>query len=332
MKTIFAAIIIFVSFGSVHAQGLGGKLSKVGSDYAKAYMTPAVNAFGVDLNSGLFQTAKVGGILPFGLEFYLGVKVGAAIIPNSAKSFNLSYMDTMYFPVQGGLPTVAVPVEYKTTNAPTIFGSKSPGYAVGTVDTTIGGVNYSRTDSVSTIGGLINTNIAALPVPQLGIGSLFGTDVIIRYLPKTKISSYGSVNLFGFAIKHNISQYIPLIPVDVAVQIGWQNLSIYDNTGSRVVKESAFAGNAEVSKTFAILTVYGGLQVESSTLDVNYLLQPSQVGQLLSQPVPISFKLTGKDTFRGLVGLNLSLFPFQINADYSVGYYNAISAGIGLSI
>ncbi len=331
VRTISVAAVMFFVIGSVKAQDLGSTIAKVGPEYAKAYLTPAANAFGVDLNSGLFHTAKVGGILPFGLDLYIGVQAGGAMIPTAERSFDLSYADTMYFAGQGGFPGVSVPVTYTTKNAPTIFGSKSPGYAVGTVDTTIDGFHFSRTDSVPTIGGLINTSIAAVPVPQLGLGSIFGTDVVVRYLPKTSIYNYGSVQMFGFAIRHSISQYIPLIPVDIAVQLGWQNLAIYDNTGAKIVKESTFAGNVEVSKTLAILTVYGGLQTESSTLDVSYILQPSSIS-LLSQPVPISFTMKGKETFRALAGFNLALFPFLINADYSFGYFNSLTAGVGISI
>lgn len=81
---MMVSLFFFVDFAS--AQNLDSKLGTVGSIYAKSYLAPAADAFGADLNSGLFHTASVGGVLPFGLNLYIGVKVGAAIIPSSKKA------------------------------------------------------------------------------------------------------------------------------------------------------------------------------------------------------------------------------------------------------
>jgi hypothetical protein len=323
------SFLFFVNFAS--AQNLSNTIGTVGSQYAKSYLAPAADAFGADLNSGLFHTASVGGMLPFGLTLYIGVKVGAAIIPSSEKSFNLAYPDTVSLTQAG--QTFRVPTTFTVNNAPTIFGSKTAGYAKFSIDTTISGQHLVESDSIKTIGGLLHTSIAPIPIPQIGLGSLFGTDAFIRFLPKIKISSYGSLQLFGWGLRHEISQYIPLIPIDIAVQIGFQNFSIKDSTGSNLLKSSAFAANVEVSKTLAILTLYGGLQVESSKVDVSYTYLPEASQYNLNpQPIPISFSMNGKDKFRAIVGFNLGLGPLLINADYSIASISVVSAGIGFSI
>lgn len=342
-KTISAAAVFFLLIGFANAQDLSSTLSKVGNQYAEAYVAPAVNAFGADINSGLFNTAKVGGILPFGLNLYVGVKAAASFIPKSDQSFGLSYQDTVAFneSYNGQAYTIKVPTTFTVQNAPTIFGKKTDGQATFNVqkDTTITQNGFSHTFSldssatISTIPGLLKTTIAPIPIPQIGIGSIFGTDIFVRYLPKIKIGNYGSFQLLGYGIRHSISQYIPLIPVDIAVQLGWQNLSIQDSTGNKVLKASAFAANLEVSKTFAILTIYGGLQTESSSVDINYNYLPTAT--LIDpnpKPIPISFSLKGKNTFRELIGFNLGLGVLSINADYSFGAINVASAGIGVTI
>lgn len=338
-KSLSTAVIFLAFVGFASAQDLGSTIAKVGSQYAQAYVTPAANAFGVDLNSGLFQDAKVGGMLPFGLNLYIGVKVGAAIIPSSNQSFSMSYMDSVTFTETYNSQnyTIKVPTTFTVTNAPTIFGEKTKGQATFNVakDTTITSGSFSHTfhldstNTIPTIGGLLKTSIAPIPIPQVGVGSLFGTDAFVRYLPKIKISNYGSVQLLGFGIRHSVSQYIPLIPVDIAVQLGWQNFSIEDTAGNKVIKASTFAANVEVSKTLAVLTVYAGLQTEKSTMDVSYTYTPSYQN---AQPIPISFSLKGKNTFRALLGLNLGLGALNINADYNIGAINAVSAGIGVTI
>ncbi len=317
MRNLILSVLMVLAASSLgNAQDLGSTLGKVAQPYGEAYVAPAVNAFGMDLNSGLFHTAHVGGMLPFGLNLYVGVQVGNTLISSSDKTFDLTYRGTTQIL---GVPDSAT---FTVTGAPTIFGSKQAGTLKVTPD------NYPQDSiSTSTIGGLVNTSMAPLPIPQLGLGSLFGTDVMVRWLPPIKISNYGKLQLFGWGLRHSISQYIPLIPIDIAVQLGFQNFSIKDTAGNNVFKASTFAANLEVSKTFAIITLYGGLQVESSKVDINYTFTPS--GQ---SPQSISFSLSGKNKFRALVGLNLGLGPLTINADYNLGSVNAVNAGLGITI
>lgn len=315
-------MVLLLLSGFARAQDLGSTLSKVGSQYANAYLTPAASAFGMDMNSGLFHSASLSGILPLGLHLYVGVQFSSTLVPRSDKTFNLTYQDSLYEPLVGN-----VPATYTVTNAPTIFGSKTPGNVVITPDNP---ALPSQTEA--TIGGVVPTGIVPLPIPQLGIGSLFGTDLTVRYLPKLKLSDYGSVQLFGLAIRHNLSQYIPLVPVDIAVQLGWQSFSISD-TSSKILDASTFAANLEVSKTFAIITIYGGLQMESSSFDVSYnFIPPSTTANPNPAPVPISFNLKGKNTFRGVVGLSFGLGIMTINADYSIGSMNALTAGVSFGV
>ncbi len=315
-KLTLTVLAVLVAASFAEAQDLGSSLGKVAGSYGEAYVAPAVNSFGMDMNSGFFHTAHVGGMLPFGLNLYIGVQVGTALIPSSDKSFGLTYMDSVQVAGQW------VQAIDSVINAPTIFGSTSQ---KGVVKTYVANTLWN-TDS--TIAGLVSTSIAPLPIPQIGLGSLFGTDVMIRFLPQIKISNYGKLNLFGWALRHSISQYIPLIPIDIAVQLGFQNFSIKDTAGNNLFKLSTFAANVEVSKTFAILTLYGGLQVESSKVDVGYSYTPP----LSTTPEQISFSITGKNKFRALIGLTLGLGPLTINGDYNIGSINSVTAGLGISI
>lgn len=317
-KAVSAALVVLALASFVRAQNLTSTLAQVGSEYGKAYVAPAVDAFGMDMNSGFFHGASMSGLLPLGLHLYVGVQVGTALIQSSDKSFNASYADTLYDPILGKQPAT-----FTVTNAPTIYGGSDKGKAVITPTNPL-----YPTDSLSTIGGLINASIVPLPIPQVGIGSLFGTDVMVRYLPQIKLSDYGKVQLFGVAVRHSISQYIPLVPIDIAVQVGFQSLSVTDSSGGDLMKASTFAANLEVSKTFLMLTLYGGLQMESSSVDVKYTYNPGQN----FQPVNVSFSLKGKNKFRALAGLSFSLGPVLINGDYSIGSMSAVTLGLGIAI
>jgi hypothetical protein len=330
-KVIFHTSILFVLYGAAYAQDLGSTLGKVASQYGQAYIAPAANAFGVDLNSGLFHTASVGGALPFGLNLYVGLQVSGAFVPSSDKSFSLTYRDTLNYSGYG--MSLHVPATITATNVPTIFGSKAQGHVTFHMSDTLtigpSRILVDSTGTIETVGGLVNASIAPVPVPQIGLGSLFGTDVMVRWLPKIKYGNYGSIQLFGWGLRHSVSQYIPLIPVDIAVQIGFQNFAIKDSAGGDLLKTSTFAANVEVSKTFAIVTFYGGLQLESSNTDVSYIYTPSYSG---ARPIPVSFSVKGKNNFRALVGLNLWLGGLTINADYNFGTVSAVTAGLGVTI
>ena len=84
------------------------------------------------------------------------------------------------------------------------------------------------------------------------------------------------VGLLGFGIKHSISRYIPLIPVDVAVQILYNsfNFEYQDEDMSTKIDASNLAFNAHASKSFGIVTPYFGLQYESATMDLEYEVKP----------------------------------------------------------
>ena len=82
-----------------------------------------------------------------------------------------------------------------------------------------------------------------------------GTEALFRYVPKIDVGGK-DLSLFGLGIKHSVSRYIPLIPVDVAVQVLYSTFTVTDLID---VKNLAF--NVHASKTFGILIPYFGLTV-----------------------------------------------------------------------
>ncbi len=331
----FTFIIIAVVFGfsfNAYAQHLDYNLSKVAGTYGKFYLRPLADAFGADINSGLFHNASSQTKKFLGLNVYVGVKVFGAFIPNSAKTFSTVYNDKVYYEY-GGL---RYPVNGRVTvnNAPTIFGSETPGTAIIEIRDTIqaGGISYPVTDkrTEQTIGGIVNTNIAPLFIPQINVGSIYGTDLMIRWLPPIKIGDYGSVGFWGLGVRHNISQYFKLLPIDLSAQIALQNLSVKDSSNNEFISSNSFALNIEAGKSFSLFYIYGGLQYESASLDVNYLYNPPpNSNDPNPQPVKIKFSLDSKNTVRVLAGGALILGPLVLNLDYSVSTYNVLSAGLG---
>ncbi|MFO7889657.1 MAG: DUF6588 family protein [bacterium] len=178
---------------------------------------------------------------------------------------------------------------------PTIFGSES---------------NYNEY-----LDGLWDTDFFPLAVPQLTIGSLMGTEATVRYFAYEN-KEIGEIKLYGWGLRHSISQYIPLCPIDIAAGFFQQKFSI----GSYVEANALYYG-LQVSKKISVLMLYAGVGGEKSTLDLNYEFEDS--GD------KISFDLDGENKTRMTIGAGLDFKYIKLYADYHLAPQNVFSGGIG---
>jgi hypothetical protein len=301
---------------------LGDALNSIGQQYADSYTQPVTDALGADLNAGLFRTAEVGGegIVP-AIDVYVGVAGVGALTSGSPSSFA----------PQGETITTddgrTLNVSYEPDRVPTVFGEeRSPGRAMITDQAS------GTSETVSLPPGLVNTSIAPLAVPQVGAGTVLGTDAQVRFLPETSISDYGSVSLFGLSVRHSLSRYIPLSPVNLAVQGTWQSLSLSGSDDSvnpgEIVDASGWALNAQVSKSVPVapITFYGGLQYEQFGVDVGYTFETS------AGTSTVSLDQDASNNVRALAGVSVILAIVQLNVDYALASNNTVSAGVGIAL
>lgn len=305
---------------------VGEALQKVGETYADGYTQPITDAFGADLNAGLFRTADVGsGLIPlFPFDVYLGVSTPAMMVSDAQKSFVFEG-ETIDGP---GPATWEVFVDNAPGNeVPTVFGSTDPdGQLVFREQST--GTEVERQDIPP---GLTNFSLAPLIVPQLGVGAVAGTDVQVRYLPNTDLSGYGAAGFTGFALRHDVDQWFPApLPLSLAVQGAWNQLTLEDNNGNQVIDASGWALNVHASKGVPVAPIvfYGGLQYESFGADYNY----SFTGPT-GETTDISISQDASTSTRVLAGVSFTLAVIRINADYAVtNGPNVINAGLGLRL
>ncbi len=302
---------------------LGDALSSIGQQYADNYTQPVTDALGANLNAGLFRTAEVGGegMFPV-IDVYVGVAAMGAFTAGSETAFQL---DQDQVPTEDGQ---TLTITYPSGDLPTVFGQEtSPGEAVIS-----DGNDLTPDETVDLPPGLLNTSVAPLVVPQVGAGTVLGTDAQLRFLPETSISDYGSVSLFGLSVRHSLSQYIPLSPVNLAVQGTWQSLSLSgsedSNNPGEIVDASGWVLNAEISKSVPVapITFYGGLQYEQFGVDVDYRFQTDAGSST------ISLDQDAANSVRALAGVSLTLALIQVNIDYALSTNNTVSAGVGLTL
>ncbi len=301
MKRIVCLLVFSIFIFGANAQTVEDILSKYTEENGRLYLQPFADAFSADFNSGLFHNAKV---KKKGFQIYIGVVAQVATISNSAKYFN-AYTDSDLFPPQGS---------YKV---PTIFGPTDE------VSVPIEGTS----DMYHYVfpGGL-DVDYLPLAMPQITVGSLFGTDFTARYIT-LDVDDYGKLDVFGWGVRHSIDQYFSALPVDLSV--GYYNQSFkvgeYMDAKTNVI-------NLQTSITMPVLTFYGGLGYESSNVDVQYIYEGADITGFAEEGDEIRFEMEGANTIRATIGVCFNLGPIKIHGDYNVAKQNTFAVGLGIGI
>ncbi len=313
-------------------------LSQVGSEYARLYLEPLSNGLGANMNSGWFHSARVGSGRKLGLSVYAGFAAFGTLVSSSDQVFDLTYSGRVSVPVEIGSEkiTISLPADFSIQQAPTVLGEDNAvtGTARVRVDTTFDylgvaiPVSFDSTFSIESVGGLAKLPILPSAVPQLAIGGILGTEVIVRYFPSVTITDFGSVKLAGVGVRHSLSRYVPKSPVDVAVLLSWQHLAVDGANDVRLLNLRTFAANLHVSASLGILTFYGALQNERSDIDVEYLFEGNEIESDID-PFIIAFSVRGSNTVRAVAGVSLRAGPLRVNTDIGFGEVTVVSAGFG---
>ena len=264
--------LCLISFSmNIHAQtSLEDNVSTFTSANGSLYLQPLADAFGANLNSGFAYDAH---IPKAGLNVRVGVKLMGALISDDQKTFM----------------SVAEEDVQANQTLPTVFGGEEPVEVV---------------DIGASIGGVWETGMVPLIVPQLTVGSFMGTEVTLRWFEYEVDESIGRIDLLGYGGRHSISQYLPLCPVDIALAFFKQSLKVGD-----LVDASATSFGIQASKGFGILSVYGGFAYESASLDISYSYEGD------NETTQIVFELDSANSTRMTLGLALNLTLLKIHAD-----------------
>jgi hypothetical protein len=109
-----------------------------------------------------------------------------------------------------------------------------------------------------------------------------------------------------------------LIPVDIAVGVFYSTLKSGD-----IIEFKGLMYGAQVSKTFSVLTLHGGVNLESSTLTLSYKSTDPIA------PGDVEIKLDGKRKMSFTGGLQLNLGGFRLFGNANLGSVTNFTAGIG---
>ncbi|MBR9975390.1 MAG: hypothetical protein KFF77_07395 [Bacteroidetes bacterium] len=294
---LFLAVAILPATRAT-AQDLGGLIERLGvEEMARDYLRPGIDAVGYSINSGYSHTARIDSVF----HVWIGAKLITTYIPDADRSF-----------------IAKLPPELTELGYP---GSFSTATIVGGEGTTITSDQPSQ-PPIAFPGG---TGLSAfvIAMPQIAIGPLLGTDIILRGLPPSRFDDkIGEISFYGGGLKHEITHYLD-VPFDLAVLVGYQHFSIGD-----VVDGNSLAGLLQASVAFSDVTLFGGVGYESYDIAVSYTSEATS--QLPATAITLDFQ---RRNLRFAAGGALSLFSLiDLTAEYSFGVQNNLTLGIGFTI
>jgi hypothetical protein len=322
---------------------------------------PITDAFGAGMNGGLFRSADVGdGFLPIPVDAYLGINLSGALTATT----NRRFVPPQQIRLESAQPPSGIPgsniqgfLEFRgpDTDVPTAFGETEPpnasyelvfrdGGPDGPVVTDPQTGDELRQTVANAPQGLLDSRVPVtpLPIPQFQIGTLYGTDLQLRYFPPAQVGGYGELDLFGVGLRHDIDQWIPVpLPLEIAVQGAYNQfgLSTQDPTAAvgefqEVVSARGWAANLQVSRGIPAVPIqaYSGLQVESFNAEYSYTFNVSDLTNNQVSPQEITLDQDAATSVRGILGLTVTAAVVRFNVDYAVAANDVLTVGLGVRL
>jgi hypothetical protein len=214
-------------------------------------------------------------------------------------------------------------------------------------------------------GANMNTLLAA--IPQFEIGSLYGTELLLRFIPPVDMGEeIGDFAFWGIGLKHRLSQYFfndPGVnaeyyerPFDLAFQVVYQGTSLENFIGvtnAKLVANATFWDfNIHASKNFfEWLDVYSGLSLElfdvvadytykipvETQLQLGLMRLDSATNEIIADPEngypgdnkPQTTSMSMNDmNFKWIIGLSANIGPVAIFMDYNLSKFSIFTGGI----
>lgn len=301
--------------------------------FARSYITPGAESLMYAVNSGWFKTAKSHKFLGFDLSI-----IGTGhFVDNEDQTFEMNVND---------FQNIRFPDGSTSKQIATVFGDNNPNQ---TVIVTLSENGLGEDVEILLPDGVASDNIDVLPAAflqaELGLG--FGTDIKVRYVPQITVEDV-ETGFYGVGVQHELTSWMPLLknlPLKLAVLGAYTHLdSEFDFTGKSTLEGTGqkldldmdtFLVQAIASTKFSILNIYGGVGYLSGDSDFSlkgtFEIPPSLTtpGRTIVDPFTVENSVSGA---RATAGLTLSLGFFEINAEYHLQEYDAVSVGVHFGI
>jgi len=259
------------------------------------YSKPLVTAFGTAMGTD-FIDRKHHGFLGFDLD----VKLSWVSIPEKAKTatYTIVVGDTVWI----GTDT---PITDTVFEGNTIFGGSEP----------------LLNDPIRLKG----LNLSGIPfaIPQANIGLSKGLNVSVRWVPFQLKGTSGQI--FGAGLKYATNDYlpVPMFSLNFIAGVGYQYFQFGDITRTNNINGAVLA-KLGISPPLSPLSFspFVGVGMENTNMNFKYDYEGINIDKTIK----------GNNTFRGVVGVGIDFFLFDVDVSYNIGKMNAVGLGIGIGI
>ena len=284
------------------------------SNFLGAYFSPFSESIGAGLNRGWYNTAK-----PHKLAgFDVSLSINLITVSDELSSFDANSLNNF---------------SSSSSSTPTLLGSGEGAT-----------ISYQGNEFVMPNQ---NINLKTIPIPTLnaGVGLIKGTEVNLRYIPSYNYDigfvGKGSIELYGFGLKHDILQWLPLnklLPFDLSFQGAFSQFNTSFEVESQSIRQDvsldirATTFNLILSKKFSVVSAYAsvGQNTVNSTFtgNTNFKLGSSST---LDFDLPLNIELPKSSEMQASAGVRFQFAIFTLYANQTFSSYHVTSAGIGLS-
>jgi hypothetical protein len=273
--------------------GLESVIQQYSSSTIQGYIQPLADALVANLSIGYVNSTVPGKKLSISLEL-LGM---SAALSESMRIY-----------------TAATPSGFQpsTVEAPTIFG----GTATAVSHSSIPGLSYRPSD------GLADAEYFPTAGPQIRVGGLFGTELVVRYASSAMVpfldeEDFPDLTILGIGVQHSLAQYITGLPMELSIGGSFNSLKFGD-----IVDLSATSFGLNAGKSFGMLGVSGGLQSDGGTMNLTYTsTDPNSSGG-------VDVDVDVKRAIRFRAGASLSLGFLRLFGDAAFGGVTSYAGGL----
>ncbi len=292
-RRLLSVLLLLLCAPALALAQIEANLDRYTGPNAKGYLNPLKEAIGVALQTGMYRSAAIPRTR---IKVDLDIKAGLVKFSDSDRTFRAKAESGFLGPTD-------------EATAPTVVGSTAAVALDG-----YGGAQFI-------FPGGLDLNSFALPVPQVTIGGIMGTQVLARWIAfDTRNTDIGRIRLLGFGVRHSISQYIPASPVDVAAGVTWQSFKL----GDRLIDAKALSFGAQASRSFSILEPYGGLAIDTFRMSADYDFRSD------GETVPLHVDFGRSSNLHVSAGLGLNLGLFHLFGEVGKAGRTVLAAGFSL--
>ena len=315
--------LVAVPGNRLAAQDISESLSSLNEDNGKLYIGPLSTGLAAALNSGFYHTADVHDVWGFDIGF----RVMGSFVPEDLDTFMPILPDSImvegsvfYDPYgPGGGSQLLSPTVTGTGNGVSLTPQ-------GEFRDSLLAAGEDPADYVIRFPQGFDIPIAPYAAIQGALGIPLGTEVVFRFIPSfTPSDDVGSISMVGGAIKHSLDQWIwsAAPPLNLAVAFGFQHFQVGDYLDANSTQFSLIA-----SKKLAVVTLYGAGTLENANLDISYEFEPDITADVPVELQKVEFRQETPNDATFKLGATLALGPVGLNAEYTVGARDVLTASL----